>query len=600
MKLKRILAGVLCSAMLLASLSGCGTATTPATGDAGEAGIFTPGTYQGEGEGLNGPVKLEVEVDADKILNINVLEHQESEGISDPAFENIPKEIIEKQSLAVDAVAGCTFSSKAIIEAVTNALAQSGVDMSLLQNKTDAPEAEAADVEETADVVVVGAGGAGLAAAVEAGKAGASVIVVEKMPKVGGNTLICGSGYNAVDPRRQGAMNIDDSVELFIDQTLKGGDNEGDPELVRVMCENALDGLEFLESYGMEWQEEMSTAPGGLYQRRHMPANGKLGVPMINALTKGCEENNVKVMVDTRATEIIMKDGKAAGVICEGKDGNKVTVNANKGVVLATGGFGANVEMRQEYNTLWPTLDESVKTTNHPGATGDGITMAKAVGADLVDMQFIQLFAYGDPTTGAMTGSIMKQPENAIYLNKEGKRFVNEYERRDVVSAAVLEQTDAQMYVVVDGKTYENDDAPTDFSASIAEEIKAGRCVRGDTIEELAKNMNMDPEVVKASIDAYNAGVEAGKDEFGKTVMNKIDTAPFYGNLRTPTVHHTMGCIRINTEAQVLNADREPIPGLYAAGETTGDVHGTNRVGANALPDIIVFGRIAGHNAATK
>ena len=598
MKLKRMLAGVLCSAMLLASLSGCGNTTTPAAGEGGEAGLFTPGTYQGEGEGLNGPVKLEVEVDADKILSIKVLEHQESAGISDPAFETIPNEIIEKQSVAVDTVAGCTFSSKAIIAAVTDALTQSGADLSKLQNKDDAPEAEAADVEETADVVVVGGGGAGLAAAVEAGKAGASVIVVEKMPKVGGNTLICGSGYNAVDPRRQGAMNIDDSVELFIEQTLKGGDNEGDPELVRVMCENALAGLEFLEGYGMEWQEEISTAPGGLYQRRHMPANGKLGVPMINALTKGCKENNVKVMVDTRATEIIMQDGKAAGVVCEGKDGGKVTVHANKGVVIATGGFGANVEMRQEYNTLWPTLDESVLTTNHPGATGDGITMAKTVGADLVDMQFIQLFAYGDPTTGAMTGSIMKQPENAIYLNKEGKRFVNEYERRDVVSAAVLEQTDAQMYVVVDGKTYENDDAPTDFSASIAEEIKAGRCVRGDTIEELAKNMNMDPAVVKASIDAYNAGVEAGKDEFGKTVMNKIDTAPFYGNLRTPTVHHTMGGIRINTEAQVLNADLEPIPGLFAAGETTGDVHGTNRVGANALPDIIVFGRIAGQNAA--
>ena len=599
MKLKRILAGVLCSAMLLASLSGCGGTDTPAAGGDAEGGMFTPGTYEGQADGRNDVVKVSVEVDAEKILSVTVTEHAESEGIADPALEQIPQAIVDQQSVAVDAVAGCTITSEAIVAAAKDALAKSGVDMALLEKKDEAPaDPVVADVEENVDVVVVGAGGAGLAAAVEAGKTGANVLVVEKMPAVGGNTLICGSGYNAVDPRRQGAMNIEDSIDLFVEQTLKGGDNEGNPELVRVMCEGALDGLEFLESYGMEWQEEMSTAPGGLYQRRHMPANGKLGVPMINALKKGCEENNVKVMVDTRATEIIMEDGKAAGVVCEGKDGNKVTVHAAKGVVLATGGFGANVEMRQEYNTLWPTLDESVKTTNHPGATGDGITMAKAVGADLVDMQFIQLFAYGDPNTGAMTGSIMKQPENAIYLNKEGKRFVNEYERRDVVSAAVLEQTDAQMYVVVDGKTYENDQAPTDFSASIAEEIEAGRCVRGDTIEELAKNMNMDPEVVKASIDAYNAGVEAGKDEFGKTVMNKIDTAPFYGNLRTPTVHHTMGGIRINTDAQVINTDGEPIPGLFAAGETTGDIHGTNRVGANALPDIIVFGRIAGQNAA--
>ena len=379
---------------------------------------------------------------------------------------------------------------------------------------------------------------------------------------------------------------------------MKGGDYEGDPELVRTMVEGAYAGVEFLESYGMEWQDEMSTAPGGLYQRRHMPANGALGVPMINALKKGCEENSVENMVDTKAVEILMEDGKAVGVLCEGKTGNKVTVKANKGVVIATGGFGANIEMREEYNETWPTLDESVLTTNQPGATGDGIRMAKAVGAQLVDMQFIQLFPYGNPVNGAMTGSVMKQPENAVYLNKEGLRFVNEYERRDVVSAAILEQTDSQMYVVVDGKTYADDAAPTDFGTTIGEEVAEGRCVKGETIEELAKNMNMDPEVVKKTIDEYNAGVEANADKFGKTPMNKIDTAPFYGNLRTPTVHHTMGGIKINTNAEVIDTEGNVIPGLYAAGETTGDVHGTNRVGANALPDIIVFGRIAGQNAA--
>ena len=590
MKLKRILAGSICAMMLLASLTGCGAPAASSTAAGGSA------VYEGQADGRNGVVKVEVEFDGEKILGVKVVEHQETEGLADPAISDIPAAIVEQQSIAVDSIGGCTITSDAIKAAVKDALTKAGADMSGEGEAASKPVE--ADVEETVDVVVVGSGGAGLSAAIEAAKTGAKVTVVEKMSVVGGNTLICGGGYNAIDPERQGAMGIEDSVDLFVEQTLKGGDNEGDPELVRVMCEGAMAGAEFLEEYGMVWQDEISTAPGGLYQRRHMPGNGKLGIPMINALKNGCEQTGVTIMLNTRANEIIMEDGKAAGVICEGETGNKVTLHATKGVVLATGGFGANVEMRQEYNTLWPTLDESVLSTNHPGATGDGITMAKAVGADLVDMQFIQLFAYGDPTNGAMTGSIMRQPENAVYLNLEGERFVNEYERRDVVSAAVLEQTNAQMYVVVDGKTYENDQAPTDFSESIAEEIEAGRCVRGDTIEELAENMGMDPAVVKATIDEYNAGVDANNDKFGKTPMNKIDTAPFYGNLRTPVVHHTMGGIRINTDAQVISTEGEPIPGLFAAGETTGDIHGTNRVGANALPDIIVFGRIAGQNAA--
>lgn len=557
------------------------------------------GVYTGVGDGFKGEVKVEVTVNGGKIEAVKVVESSETEGIADQALEAACKSIVDNQGLVVaaDAISGATYAGSAVIEGAANALEAAGADVEQLKQVEVASE-EVKDEELTCDVVVVGAGGAGLAAAVEAGKAGADVLVVEKMPKLGGNTLICGSGYNAVDPKRQDPMGIEDSIPLFYEQTLKGGDYQGDPALVHVLCEKAYEGVEFLESYGMEWQDVMSTAPGGLYQRRHMPANGALGVPMINALLKGCEENNVKTRTDTRAVEILMENGRAVGVLCEGKGGSKVTVHAEKGVVIATGGFSANIEMRQEYNKTWPTLDESVLTTNHPGATGDGIRMAKDIGAQLVDMEYIQLFPYGDPVTGAMTGSVMKQPENAVYLNKEGLRFVNEYERRDVVSAAILEQTDAQMFVVVDGKTYPNDEAPTDFGTTIGEEVAAGRCVKGETIEELAKNMNMDPAVVKATIDEYNAGVEANADKFGKTPMNKIDTAPFYGNPRTPTVHHTMGGIKINVDAQVIDTEGNPIPGLFAAGETTGDIHGTNRVGANALPDIIVFGRIAGQNAA--
>ncbi|MCI5774080.1 MAG: flavocytochrome c [Erysipelotrichaceae bacterium] len=581
------------SLLLVVSMSACSTtneATTDGTG-------YKEGTYEATVKGHNADLTVAVTLSKDRIEKVEITNHQETPGVSDMAIEQVPADIVEYQSLNVDLISGASVTSQAIIDGTAEALGQAGVDVEALKNKEVTKEV-AEDEELTYDVAVIGGGGAGLAAAIEAGQNGASVLVIEKMPKLGGNTLICGSGYNAVDPERQGAMGIEDSIDLFYEQTIEGGDNEGNPELVRIMVEQAYDGIVFLEQYGMEWQDEISTAPGGLYQRRHMPANGALGVPMINALEKGCEENGVEYLLNTKAYELIMDGNKVVGVKCEGESGNTITVNVNKGVVLATGGFSANVEMREEYNTLWPTLDESVLTTNHPGATGDGIEMAKAVGADLVDMQFIQLFPYGDPNTGAMTGSVMKQPENAVYLNKEGLRFVNEYERRDVVSAAVLEQTDAQMFVVVDGKTYENDDAPTDFGTTIGEEVAAGRCVKGETIEELAKAMNMDPAVVQATIDEYNAGVEANNDKFGKTTMNKIDTAPYYANLRTPTVHHTMGGVKINTDAQVINTDGEVIEGLYAAGEVTGDIHGTNRVGANALPDIIVFGRIAGENVS--
>ena len=573
---------ILLSAVLVLSLVACG----------GSKGTAYTKTVTGMHEGLT----VETVITDGHIDSVTVKEHQETEGVSDKAISDIPTAIVEHQSLNVAVVSGATLSSNGIIEAVKQAIVEAGLNPDDYMGEVNVEKED--DVTLDVDVVVVGSGGAGLAAAVEAGKTGSKVLVVEKAPKIGGNTLICGGGYNAVDPGRQDPMGIEDSTDLFFEQTMKGGDNEADPELVRVLVDNAYDGVTFLEEYGMVWQTEVSTAPGGLYQRRHMPGNGALGVPMINALKNGCDQNGVEIMTDTHADKIIMKDGAVAGIECTGKTGNKITINAAKGVVLATGGFGANVTMREEYNTLWPTLGEQVLTTNVPGATGDGIEMAKEAGAQLVDMEFIQLFPYGDPKTGAMTGSIMKQPENAVYLNKEGVRFVNEYGRRDEVSAEILKQTDSIMFVVVDGKTYPDDNAPTDFGTTIGEEVEAGRSVKGNTIEELATAMNMDPAVVKAAIDEYNAGVDANADKYGKTPMNRIDTAPFFGSPRTPVVHHTMGGIKITTNAEVVGQDGNVIPNLFAAGECTGDIHGTNRVGANALTDIIVFGRIAGQNAA--
>ena len=284
----------------------------------------------------------------------------------------------------------------------------------------------------------------------------------------------------------------------------------------------------------------------------------------------------------------------------EGKNG-KVTLNATKGVVLATGGFGANVEMRNKYNTeLWPDLTD-VKTTNHTGATGDGIVMAEAVNAKLVGMEYIQLLPMGDPVTGSLSGNIEQGVQNRIFVNKEGERFVDEGARRDTMTKALMEQTDSYMWVIVDKNSYPTGDTKNNFNESIDDLVKAGRAFKADTLEDLAKQIGVDPVAFVKSVETFNKAVDGtAKDEFGRTLFDKkIDTAPFYAGARVPTVHHTMGGVSINADAQVIDPNGKVIKGLYAAGEVTGGLHGTNRLGGNALADINVFGKIAGKNAAT-
>ncbi|MDF2840939.1 MAG: ifcA, partial [Clostridia bacterium] len=308
--------------------------------------------------------------------------------------------------------------------------------------------------------------------------------------------------------------------------------------------------------------------------------------------------NGIEIMYETRATEIIMENGKAVGVNAEGKDGN-VVLKANKGVVVAAGGFGANIEMRDTYNKTWPTLT-SLKTTNHPGATGDGMLMAEKIGANLIGMDNIQLLPMGDPVTGSLSGNIEQGVENRIFVNKDGNRFVDEGQRRDVMTKALFEQKDTTMWVIVDKHSYPTGDVKNNFNESIDELVAQGRAFKADTLEDLAKQIGANPENLVKAVEEFNKAVEkGGKDALGRTLFkDKLDSAPYYAGARVPTVHHTMGGIQINTSAQVLDKDGKIIPGLYAAGETTGGVHGSNRLGGNALADMTVFGRIAGESAA--
>ncbi|MDF2890936.1 MAG: flavocytochrome c [Clostridia bacterium] len=555
--------------------------------------------YVGEGKGVHGNIKVGVTLKDNKIAEIEVLYQDETPGVGDVAIEQLVKDIVVYQSVAVDTIAGATISSKGLLTAVTEALEKSGLGMASFLKKPEKAVASSKLIEKKADVVIIGGGGAGLAAAVSAHQNGAKVLVLEKMPKVGGNTIISGAAFNAVDSKRQTAAGIEDSIEKHYTQTFEGGDKLAKPEMVRTFVEKAYPALEWLESLGMKFKDEIFTVLGALWPRSHKPIE-PLGTGYINTYMNYVKANSgdIEIMLNTTATEIIVEGGKVVGVKAENKDG-KITAIANKGVVVATGGFGANIPMRDKFNKIWPSLT-NIKTTNHPGATGDGILMAEKIGAKLIGMEQIQLLPMGDPKTGSLSGNIEQGVENRIFVNKEGNRFVDEGARRDVMTKALFEQTDATMWVILDKHSYPTGDTKNNFNETIDQLVAEGRAYKADTLEDLAKQIGVSQDNLKKSVEGFNKAIGSGvPDQFGRTLFkDKIDTAPFYAGARVPTVHHTMGGIEINPSAQVLDTNGKVIAGLYAAGETTGGIHGSNRLGGNALPDTVVFGKIAGESAA--
>ena len=593
---KRIICALLCIVMAIFVVA---CQSKPAdSSESSSSAMFTAGTYVSKAAGQNGDIEVEVTVDEESIKDVKILKHNESPEISDPAIERIPKAIVDQQSLAVDTISGATVTSNGIIAAVTEAIKLAGGDVAALSVKKDSVKASGETTEYTTDVVIIGGGGAGLAAAVSANENGAEVILIEKMPRLGGNTILSGGAFNAVDPGRQSKQGIEDSVDKHYTQTYEGGDKLGKPDLIRTLVENAYPAVEWLESLGMKFEDEVFTVLGGLWPRAHRPSD-PLGTGFIKTYEKYINENDgIKVLLDTKATELMVDGGRVVGVKAEGLEGD-VILHANNGVVIASGGFAGNVEMREKYNESWPSLTD-LKTTNHPGATGDGIALVEVVDANLIGMEQLQLLPMGDPATGSLSGNIEKGVENRIFVNKSGDRFVDEGARRDVMTKALLEQEDAYMWVVLDSVDYPTGDEKNNFNESMNELIEQGRAFKGDTLQELAEAIDVPADNLIKAVEEFNKVVETGgPDAFGRTLFDqKIDQAPFYAGPRVPTVHHTMGGIEINTSAQVLNKDGNVIPGLYAAGEVTGGIHGSNRLGGNALADIIVFGRIAGTNAS--
>ena len=549
-------------------------------------------TATGVGQGMDGDVVVEVIADESRLYSVSVLEHNETPGIGTVAVDQIPGAMVKANSIMVDAVTGATVTTDAIKEGVRNALTEAGLDPTAFET---APEAQG-PVERTSetlecDVVVVGAGGAGLTAAIQATQDGADVIVLEMMPMVGGNSLKATGGMNAAGTRFQEALGITDSgVQEFIEDTMNGGHQLNNIDLVTAMAEQSSAAVDWLADLGAELPKVAATG-GTVHKYLHEPEDGSaVGSFLVEHLNQTCAQMGITIMLNTKATEIIMDGGTAVGVLAQDKD-HDYTINA-KSVILATGGFGANFDMMTSYV---PSLAGAV-TTNHAGADGSGIQMAMDAGADTVDMEQIQLH----PTVYQETGLLVSESVRSmggILVNAEGRRFTNDMSTRDAVSNAELEQTGSYAYIIFDQRI-------VDDLASTQKYISSGLTVQADTYEELAELMGLEGDAVQNFVDTmetWNAAVASGEDsEFGRNngMEEDLATAPYYAIKIAPGIHHTMGGVRINTHCEVLTASGDAIPGLFAAGEVTGGVHGGNRIGGNAVCDFVVFGRVAGNAAA--
>ncbi len=652
---KKCMAAVLLMLLLISGGCGAKEEEVPETPSAGSEKLYTAGEYTATGEGNYGEIPVTVTFSETEILSIVVGDNEETPDIAKPVFEKIPEEILKGQTLHVDVIAGATNSSKGLLAAIEACILKAGGDVEKLKNKV-VEQGKKEPIEKTVDVVIIGGGGAGAAAAASAAENGASVILVEKGSSLGGNTVRAGGAYNAVDEERQSAVDMNDALinnlkailevdentfgdfkdtvvtlkgqiekyfedgdttklfdseELHMYQIYIGGkrtDKNGEEitsnlSLAKKLTNQALDALNWLVSKDstLKINDSIGTVLGAMWPRTH-GLSASVGVGFINPLAEDAKKNGAEFMLETKAEELIIENGRVSGVKAVKTDGTEVTLHATKGVIMATGGFGANAKMVAQYNTYWPTIPEDMKSTNTSNAQGDGINMGIEAGADLVGMGFAQLMPSSHPKTGALSGGVWGSAESQVFINKEGKRFVNEYAERDVLASAALKQTDSLFYIICDQVTAGNPQ-PGDKNGwgDVIDDLVATKSIyRADTLEELAEQMGIPADVFVSEIEKYNTFIDNQKDpEFGKTNFGpKILEAPFYATPRSPSLHHTMGGLAINDEAQVLDKNGAAIPGFYAAGEVTGGIHAGNRLGGNALTDILVFGRIAGKNAA--
>ena len=627
MKKKNVLASLLLAGAMF--LTACGGSASSTSAAGGVSGSFT-GTAKGMGE-----VSVTLTLTDNVITDCTAKGDEETPGIGSVVIEQFPGEVVEGNTINLDSISGATITSNAFVEAAKAALTEAGLNPDDYMAKAD-KTANGETVSYDADVVVIGAGGAGMTAAMTAADAGQKVVILESQAMVGGNSARATGGMNAAKTVYQDENEFDqaagvektlataaekyadnetitalaktvseqwaayqanptgyfDSVELMELDTMVGGKGINNPELVKTLCEGTADAIDWLDENGITLHN-VSSFGGASVKRIHRPVNeeGKVvsvGAYMIPLLQENCEKRGIDIVLNTTVDTILTDaNGAAVGVSGTDKDGNTVVVNA-KSVILATGGFGANLDMVTKYK---PEL-AGFMTTNAAGAQGQGIEMATAIGAGTVDMDQIQIH----PTVEANTAALITEGlrgDGAILVNANGERFIDEVGTRDVVSAAEIAQPGSYSWLIVD-------QAMVDASSVIQGYIKKGYTKTGATYEELAKELDVDPAAFANTMETWNGYVEAKNDpDFGRTSFaNPLNNGPYYAIKVTAGVHHTMGGVTINSATEVLKEDGTVIPGLFAAGEVTGGVHGANRLGGTAVADFVVFGRIAGESAA--
>ena len=539
---------------------------------------FNDGTWTGTGNGRNGDIKVELTVANGKITGGKVLQEEETD-FAKPAIQKIIDQAVAKQKVeGLDVVSGSTITSKATMEAMKNAIAASN----------GASVAKTAVADTSCDIVIIGAGGAGLSAATEAAGNGAKVIVVEKMGIAGGNTTSATGGLNASETSIQKQLGIEDSNDQYYEDTMKGGYNLNDADLVRNMVEKSAETVDWLISLGADLSDVGKMA-GSTNKRTHRPQGGAaIGVHLVPVLEKAAKDAGAEIRYNTKVVDIIEDSGKPAGVKVTTADGD-YTIKA-KAVIVAAGGFGANNDMVVQYKADL----KGFGTTNHKGATGDAFAWVEKFGAALTQMEQIQTHPTVVPSNGVMITEAVRG-NGAIMVNREGKRFGSEMATRDVMSKDILNQTGKTAYLLFDQGVRESLKAIEGY-------VKQGLLTQDDTLAGLAAKLNMSAENLEASVAAYNNYQASGNGDpdFGRKASEMpraIATGPYYAVEVGPAVHHTMGGIKINTKAEVLNSSDAVIPGLFAAGEVTGGVHGGNRLGGNAVADICIYGKIAADSA---
>ncbi len=554
---------------------------------------YTEGQYTAAAKGNNGDVTVTVEVSGDKILSVTVTEHSETPGVADPALETIPKAIVENQSLAVDAVTGATNTSNAILQAAEAALAQAGADIEAL--KTPIEKETAAHEDRKTDVLIIGGGLAGLAAAVEARDCGANVILVEKMASTGGTSALSGGGIAAPGSKYQLEAGIDDSVAAYVNQWLlyqrvtdRPDNGSPDKERITWLASQGAETIDWLVGLGYEFGAPTSFGMIEGADRFHYPSNLPSGQPA--KMTEVAKERGAEILLNTRATELIVENGRVTGAVVE-NEGQSYTIQA-KAVVLATGGYSYNEEL------IARLTPENVNTVHvaSVGSTGDGLLMAEKIGAALYKNQWLMGMSYSTPADDGNTLGGLGGPWTiAMMVDRNGERFMNENAHPNAYSKMIMRSA-APYYCIYDS----SDEAK---AAILQANEESKYLIKGETLKELADKAGFEPDTFIGWVQVWNSGIKNGTDAFGARIAYEtpITTGPFYAVRMVPTNMDSMGGIVTDTEAKVLRADGSAIEGLYAAGAiSNGALYDTAYMSGSAVLNCYVMGRTAGRNAAAE